>query len=133
MKKLIILLFLFVTVVYNSTAQKVATVTITTKSNIVDAFDKCKEAGKKAGYGSKDYETDESKGKVTLWRNTGAFLKTELFIEITATYKDGVSTLLFKMPHNPKVMANYPHEIKKVTAKIKMTDMLVGEYFDGIE
>ena len=126
-------MLVFIAICLNSIAQKVATVSVTSKTNLSDAFYKCKEAGKKAGYGSRNIEEKNENGKLTLWQGSGTFIKTEMVIEITAVYKDGITTLLFKMPHNPKIVANYPREIKKVVSKLKLPEMMIGEYFDGIE
>ena len=48
-------------------------------------------------------------------------------------YKDGITTLAFRIPHNPKAIANYIKELKKITTKLQLPEMMVGEYFDGIE
>lgn len=114
-------------------AQKVAKVTITSKISITDALDKCKEAGKKAKYGSRDYEANVSNGKVTLWQSVGRVNPFDFYCQVDATFKDGISTLSFRLPHNPNAIANYIKELKKITTKLQLPEMMVGEYFDGIE
>jgi hypothetical protein len=116
-----------------SYAQKIAKVTITSKISISDALAKVKEAGQEAKYGSREYEATTDNGKVTLWQSVGRAHPFDFYMQITATYKDGITTLVFKLPHNPKAIANYTKELKKVTKELKLPDMMVGEYFDGIE
>jgi hypothetical protein len=115
-------------------AQEVVKVTITTKTTLVDALDKCKEAGKEAKFGSRDYEVSENSGKVTLWKTVGSIGKVDFFCDVTAVYKDGITTLYFRMPHAPGLIsANWTKELKKITKHLSLPEMMVGEYFDGIE
>ncbi len=114
-------------------AQKVAKVTITSKTSITEALNKCKEAGREANWGSRDYEANASHGKVTLWQNVGRINPFEFYCQVEATFKDGITTLSFRIPHNPNAIANYIKELKKITTKLKLPEMMVGEYFDGIE
>jgi hypothetical protein len=129
--KIIVLLFLALSIF--SYAQKVAKVTITSKTTISDALAKVKEAGQEAKYGSREYEATTENGKVILWQSVGRVNPFEVYMQITATYKDGITTLVFKLPHNPKAIANYTKELKKVTKKLKLPEMMSSEYFDGIE
>ena len=124
---------LFLALSIFSHAQKVAKVTITSKISIIDALTEVKKAGAEEKFGSRDYEANTDNGKVTLWQSVGRISPFEFFMQITATNKDGVTTLLFKVPHNPKAIANYVKELKKVTRHLKLPDMMVGEYTDGIE
>jgi hypothetical protein len=133
MKKLISILILFTAISFSSIAQKTAKVTITTKTSIAAALDQCKEAGKKAKYGSRDFEANANDGKVTLWQSVGRINPFDFYCSVVATYKDGITTLTFKIPHNPKAIANYTKELKKITKNLKLPEMMVGEYFDGIE
>jgi|GEM_PF-2564076 len=134
MKNFILLLFGLTAFSFNSNAQEVVKVTITTKTNLVDALEKCKEAGKKEKMGSRDYEVNEQNGKVTLWRTVGAITQADFFCEIKATYKDGITTLNFKLPHTPGlVSSSWTKELKKITKHLILPEMMVGEYFDGIE
>jgi len=132
MKSIILMAAILLTYGFTN-AQKVAKVTITSKTTITDALDKCKEAGKKSNWGSRDYEANESTGKVTLWQNVGRIDPFEIYCQIEATFKDGITTLSFRIPHNPKAIANYIKEMKKITTKLQLPEMMVGEYFDGIE
>lgn len=133
MKNLILMLIVLTSISFNVNAQKVAKVTITTKTSITEALDKCKEAGKKAKYGSRDYQVNGNNGKVTLWQSVGRINPFDFYCQINATFKDGITTLSFRMPHNPKAIANYIKELKKITKKLQLPEMMVGEYFDGIE
>jgi hypothetical protein len=131
MKKLILMLLVVTAISFNVNAQKVVKVKITTKTTITDALEKCKEAGKKKKMGSRDYEANEETGKVTLWRSVS---KEDFYCEITATQKDGITTLNFRMPHTPGLMSsNWTKELKKITKHLQLPEMMVGEYFDGIE
>jgi len=131
MKKIILILFVLTSIVFSANAQKVVKVTITTKTSIKDALERCKEAGKEANFGSRDYNADEQTGEVTLWRNMS---KEDFFCEIKAEHKDGVTTLYFKMPHAAGlVSSNWTKELKKITKHLQLPEMMVGEYFDGIE
>jgi len=131
MKAKITILFLVLSIF--SYAQKVAKVTITSKISISDALAKVKEAGLEAKYGSRDYEANADNGKITLWQSVGRVNPFDFYMQVNATYKDGITALVFKLPHNPKAIANYLKELKKVTNKLKLPEMMVGEYFDGIE
>lgn len=134
MKKIILILFVLTGIVFNSNAQKVVKVTITTKTTISNALEKCKEAGKKKKMGSRDYEVSDEEGKVTLWKTVGALTPADFYCEIKATYKDGITTLKFRMPHTPGLMSsNWTKELKKITKYLELPEMMVGEYFDGIE
>lgn len=133
MKKLISMLFLFSAFTFSVNAQKVAKVTITTKAPISDALEGCKQAGKKAKYGSRDLEASTEKGKITLWQSVGRINPFEIYTQVTATADNGITTLVFKMPHNPNAIANYTKELKKITKNLQLPDMMVSEYFDGIE
>ena len=117
----------------NVNAQKVAKVIITTKSSIADALEKSKEAGKKAKYGSRDYEVNANDGKVTLWQIVGRVNPFEIYCYVTAVKKDDITTLIFRLPHNPKAIANYTKELKKITKNLKLPEMMIGEYTDDIE
>ena len=131
MKKLILMLFVLTVISFNANAQKVVKVTITTKTTIIDALEKCKEAGKEAKFGSRDYEANEQNGKITLWRSVS---KEDFFCEIKAVQKDGITTLYFRMPHTPGlVSSSWTKELKKITKHLQLREMMVGEYFDGIE
>lgn len=131
MKKLILMLFVLTVISFNANAQKVVKVTITTKTTIIDALEKCKEAGKEAKFGSRDYEANEQNGKITLWRSVS---KEDFFCEIKAVQKDGITTLYFRMPHTPGlVSSSWTKELKKITKHLQLPEMMVGEYFDGIE
>ena len=132
MKKIILMTTMLLTFGV-ANAQKVAKVTITSKISITDALEKCKEAGKKAKYGSRDYEANVSNGKVTLWQSVGRVNPFDFYCQVDATFKDGITTLSFRLPHNPNAIANYIKELKKITTKLQLPEMMVGEYFDGIE
>jgi hypothetical protein len=135
MKTLVLMMFALFTFSFSTiSAQKVVKVTITAKTTITDALEKCKEAGKKEKMGSRDFEVYDQNGKVTLWRTVGALTQADFFCEIKATYKDGITTLSFRMPHTPGLMSsNWTKELKKITKHLQLPDMMVGEYFDGIE
>jgi hypothetical protein len=134
MKKLILLLFVLTAISINTNAQKVVKVTITAKTTLTNALDECKEAGKKENMGSRDYEVTEQNGKVTLWRTVGPLTQADFFCEISATFKDGITTLNFRMPHTPGlVSSSWTRELKKITKHIELPEKMVGEYFDGIE
>jgi hypothetical protein len=132
MKKLILTLFVLSIFSFsNAIAQKVVKVTITTKTTITDALAKCKEAGKKAKFGSRDYEANKQNGKITLWTSVG---KEDCFCEIKAVQKDGITTLYFRMPHTPGLVSfSWTKELKKITKHLQLPEMMVGEYFDDIE
>lgn len=131
MKTKIAALFLVLSI--SSFAQKIAKVTITSKISITEALAKVKEAGQQAKYGSRDYTANESTGKVILWQTVGRTRPFDFYMQIDATNKDGVTTLVFRLPHNPKAIANYVKELKKVTKNLKLPEMMVGEYSDEIE
>ena len=131
--KAIIFLITIITITFIIQAQKVARVVITSKTTISEALENCKEAGKKAKYGSRDYEVNQNNGKVTLWQSVGRHNPFDFYCNVTATFKDGITTLTFRLPHNPKAIANYTKEVKKITKNLKLPEMMVGEYFDGIE
>ena len=134
MKRLIFILLALTAITFNSNAQKVVKVTITTKTTVTDALEKCKEVGKKAKFGSRDYEANEQTGKITLWQTVGALTPADFYCEINAKHKDGITTLYFRMPHAPGlVSSNWTKELKKITKHIELPEMMVGEYFDGIE
>jgi hypothetical protein len=134
MKQVILILSLFSLLSVNTNAQKVVKVTITAKTTILNALDKCKEAGKKEKMGSRDYEATEQNGKVTLWRTIGLIEKADFYCEIKATFKDGITTLNFRLPHTPGlVSSSWTKELKKITKNLELPEMMVGEYFDGIE
>ena len=116
MKRLALVFFLLTVFLNNVDAQKVVKVTISGKIALIDALEKCKEAGKKEKFGSRDYEANEQAGKVTLWKTVGALTRADFFCEIKATFKDGVTTLNFKMPHAPGLISsNWTKELKKIT------------------
>ena len=135
MKRIILTTLVFSVLSFsNSFAQEIVKVTISTKASIADALEKCKEAGKKEKMGSRDYEVNDQNGKVTLWMTVGALTKADFFCEIKATNKDGVTTLNFRMPHTPGLMSsNWTKELKKITKHLELPEMIIGEYFDGIE
>ncbi len=84
--------------------------------------------------GSRDYEATEQNGKVTLWRTIGLIEKADFYCEIKATFKDGITTLNFRLPHTPGlVSSSWTKELKKITKNLELPEMMVGEYFDGIE
>ncbi len=132
MKKLFLIATILLTFGFVN-AQKVAKVTITSKTTITDALGQCKEAGKKEKYGNRDYEANTSNGKVTLWQSVGRINPVDFYCQVEATFKDGITTLYFRMPHNPNAIANYIKELKKITTKLELPEMMVGEYFDEIE
>ena len=130
-KSIFTLLTLCIFSLSNSVAQKVVTVTISAKTSISEALEKCKEAGKEAKFGSRDYEANEQNGKITLWRNVS---HEDFFCEIKAVQKDGVTTMYFRLPHTPGLIStNWTNELKRITKHIDLPNMMVGEYFDGIE
>jgi hypothetical protein len=130
MKSIILMAAILLTYGFTN-AQKVAKVTITSKTTITDALANCKEAGKEAKFASRDYEANEQNGKVTLWRSVS---KEDFFCEIKALEKDGIVTLYFRMPHTPGLISSsWTNELKKITKHLKLPEMMVGEYFDGIE
>jgi hypothetical protein len=132
MKKIILTLFILSIFSFSNTiAQEIVKVTITTKTTITNALANCKEAGKEAKFASRDYEANEQNGKVTLWRSVS---KEDFFCEIKALEKDGIVTLYFRMPHTPGLISSsWTNELKKITKHLKLPEMMVGEYFDGIE
>lgn len=132
MKKLLFGAIIMLTAI-TVNAQKVAKVTITTKTSISEALDKCKAAGLEEKYGSRDYEANAANGKVTLWKSVGRLDPFDIYCQVNATFKDGVTTLTFKLPHNPKAISNYTKELKNITTKLQLPEMMVGEYTDAIE
>lgn len=131
MKRFTLLLIAIIAFVVNVNAQKVVKVKVTTTLSIAETLKHCQEAGKKAKFGSRDYEANETAGKVTLWQNVS---KEDFYCDIKATHKDGVTTLHFRMPHTPGLFSSsWKKELKKITKHLKLPDMMVGEYFDGIE
>ncbi len=126
------MLFVFSTFLFsNGIAQEVVKVTITTKTTIINALEQCKAAGKEAKFGSRDYETTEQNGKITLWRSVS---KEDFYCEIKAFQKDGITTLQFRMPHTPGLVSlSWIKELKRITKHLQLPEMMVGEYFDGIE
>jgi hypothetical protein len=135
MKKFILTLVVFsFCSISNVIAQKVVKVTISTKTTITNALENCKEAGKKEKMGSREYEVNDQNGKVTLWRTVGPLTQADFFCEINANYKDGITTLNFRMPHTPGLISSsWTKELKKITKHLDLPEMMVGEYFDGIE
>jgi hypothetical protein len=133
MKKIFLTLLLSSIICLNINAQKVGKVTITTKTDIATALAQCKEAGKEEKYGSRDFEDNKTNGKLTLWQTIGRSNPSDFYCQITATFKDSVTTLVLRIPHNAKVIANYPHELKKIVKHLKLPEMLKGEYTDEIE
>ena len=134
MKRLALILTLLTFFPFNLNAQKVVKVTISGKISLIEALEKCKEAGKKEKFGSRDYEANEQNGKVTLWKTVGALSRADFFCDVKATFKDGVTTLNFRMPHAPGIISsNWTKELKKITKNLVLPEMMVGEYFDGIE
>lgn len=131
MKSIAIAFVLLIAFTINTTAQKVAKVVITTSASVTDALAACKEAGKAAEFGSKDF--DAAAGKITLWRNYAGGNDHELQVRITSEVKDGKTALTLVMPHLPNTMGSYIKELKKVSTKIKLPEQVVGEYFDGVE
>lgn len=130
-KSIFTLLTLCIFSLSNSAAQKVVTVTISAKTSISEALEKCKEAGKEAKFGSRDYEANEQNGKITLWRNVS---HEDVFCEIKAVQKDGITTMYFRLPHTPGIVsASWTNELRRITKHIHLPEMMVGEYFDGIE
>ncbi len=129
-------IFLFVLVFLSTgfvNAQEVAKVTVSSTAPIADVLEKVKLAGKAVNYGSRDYLATEKTGKITLWQTVGRLDPFDFFCQVDATYKDGTTTLVFTMPHNPKAIANYIKELKKIIKELELPNMMVGEYFDGIE
>ena len=126
------ILTLILSIIFHfSFAQKVVKVTITGNTNLINALEICKSAGKTEGFGNRNYEITESTGKITLWKNVS---KEDFFCEIVGSEKDGVTTLNFRMPHTPGLMSsNWTKELKKITKHISLPEMMVSEYFDGIE
>ncbi len=134
MKKLGLIMILIAAISFSVNAQKVVKVKITTSMNIESALADCKEAGKKAKFGSRDYEANKLEGKVTLWRTIGAITQADFYCEIKATNKGGITTLNFRMPNNPDIISsNWKKELKKITKHLKLPEMMVSEYFYGIE
>ncbi len=131
MKPIAAIFILLIAFSINTTAQKVAKVTISTTASVADALQICKEAGKVAEFGSKDF--DAAEGKITLWRNYMGGNDHQLEVRITTGVKDGKTILTLVMPHLPNTMGSYIKELKKVSTKIKLPEQHVGEYFDGIE
>lgn len=115
----------------NVFAQKVARVTISAKASITEVLDNCKEAGKKKGYGSKDY--DVANGKVTLWKTVGVIDPFDFIAQGSATFKDGTTTFVIRIPNNKKAIANYKKELKIIVKHLKLPEMMVGEYTNDIE
>lgn len=111
--------------------QKVAKVIVTTTDSVTIALKKCIDAGKEVKYGSKDL--DLSVGKVTLWKYFFGGNSKEQQILITSEIKEGKTVLTLRMPHLPNTLGSYTKELKKYIEKLKLTDIAIGEYFDGIE
>lgn len=131
MKHLIILSLVSI-VSINTFSQKVAKVTVSTTDSISTSIQKCTDAGREMKYGKKDL--DLSAGKVTLWRTVSSLSGSsyEFQILIIAEIKDGKTLFTFRMPHTLAIIS-YTKELKKLVEKLKLSDMVVGEYFDGIE
>lgn len=133
-KKLSLLIILIVSISFSVNAQKVVIVKITTTMNIEGALAECKEAGKKAKFGSRDYEANKLEGKVTLWITVGRITQADVYCEIKATHKGGITTLNFRMPKNLDVISlSWKKELKRITKHLNLPEMMVGEYFYGIE
>jgi hypothetical protein len=115
----------------NAFSQKVAKVTVSTTDSINTSIQKCIDAGKEAKFGNKDL--DLIAGKVTLWKNFFGGNDKELKILITSEIKEGKTLLTLRMPHLPNTMGSYTKDLKKYVDKLKLSDKVVGEYFDGIE
>ena len=134
MKKLGLIIILIASISFSVNAQQVVKVKISTTMNIEDALAECKEAGKKAKFGSRDYEANKLEGKVTLWQTIGLTTRVDFYCEIKATHKEGITTLNFRMPNSPDIFSlNWKKELKKITKHLKLPEMMVGEYFYGIE
>jgi len=124
-----LLIFCFPNTIF---AQKVVKVTITTTMGIEKSLLECKEAGKKAKFGSRDYQISESSGTVTLWKNIG---KLDFYCEVNATFKNGITELRFRMPKLAGGISfgGWKGELKKITKKLDLADKMVGKYSFGIE
>ncbi len=96
MKKLICILIMATAFYTGATAQKVAKVVITTTASVSEALQLCKEAGKVAEFGSKNF--DAAAGKITLWRNYMGGNDHQLEVQITSEVKDGKTVLTLVMP-----------------------------------
>lgn len=132
MKHLIILSLVCI-ISMNAFTQKVAKVIVTTTDSISISLQKCMDAGKEVKYGSKD--VDKKEGKATLWK-TVSFMSgdvKEQQILITSEIKDGKTAVTLRMPHVPGTLGSYTKDLKKYVDKLKLSDMVIGEYFDGIE
>jgi hypothetical protein len=127
---LFVLVFLSIGIVK---AQEVAKVTVSSTAPITDILEKVKLAGKTLNFGSRNYLATEKTGKITLWQTVGRLDPADFFCQVDATFKNGTTTLVFSMPHNPKLIANYVKELKKIIKELELPNMMVGEYFDGIE
>lgn len=131
--KYLIILSLISIISLNAYTQKVARVIITTTDSINAAFQKCIDAGRAAKYGSKD--VDAKAGKATLWKTVSSMSggTYEYQILVSSEIKDGKSTFTFRMPHVIGLPGGFTSVLKKYVDKLKLSDMVVGEYFNGIE
>ena len=113
--------------------QKVARVSVTTSEPASTSLQKCVDAAKEVSYGSKD--VDKHAGKATLWRSVSSLGGNlyEFDITINSEVSNGKTIYTFRMAHVPGVLVNFTKELKRYVAKLKLPDMVVGEYFDGIE
>ena len=131
MKQFALLLFSLSTLFYCH-SQKVVKVKVTSSANIETSINECKNSGKSLKYGSKNSELNNNSGSLTLWKAVG---NSTLIIEcdIKAERINETTSLTFRMPHVPGVLATWKKEVKKIIKNLELPDLMVGEYFDGIE
>lgn len=115
----------------NSTAQKVAKVTISVTATQGQAIAALKHAGKQAKYGSKDVDT--TAGTLTLWLMVGNLTPQELDNYITITQSGAQSIITMRMPRVKGILGSYTKELKKIVKHLALPNMLVGEYTEEIE
>jgi hypothetical protein len=133
MKKYIFILLSIAISPFYLSAQKVTKINISGKCSVEEALAKTKEAGIKADFGSRDYLNNVTSGKITLWQTLRDVPPIDFYCVVTAIHNNGITTLTFTMPHNPQLIGSYKKEIKKIIKHLVLPEMMVGEYFEGIE
>ncbi len=84
-------------------------------------------------YGSKDFEINTTDAKVTLWQSVGFLSPIEIYCNVKAIEKDGLTTLTFVLPHNPKAGGNWTAELRGIVKKLELPNQVIGKYYAGIE
>ena len=127
--KNIVLICAVIMLSVNVSAQRVTKVEGTTTTDLVSVLNGSIEAGKTAGWGSRDLDTED--GTVTLWRNIGN-VGHQLVVNVSVSKQENGSSVTFVIHHIQGNLDNYRRRLQQIINNLSLPDLKLGEYQTGV-